>query len=75
MIVLEQVPYKDNFYGNIHGRGKNLTLDEFYSKHASVDTGLPVNFSYSTDDTAVLVLFVLVKSTIYLRLLPVPFLG
>jgi hypothetical protein len=49
VIVLEQVPYKDNFYGNRHGRGQNLTLDEFYSKHgSSIDSAAPVTFCCST---------------------------
>ena len=36
-----QVPYKDNFYGKVHGRGQNLTLAEFYAKHASGDSAAP----------------------------------
>jgi hypothetical protein len=28
---VSDVPYKDNFYGKVHGRGQNLTLQEFYS--------------------------------------------
>ena len=46
MIELEQVPYKDNFYGNVYGRGQNLPLNEFYSKHATTDDAAPpVTFS------------------------------
>lgn len=30
---VSDVPYKDNFYGKLHGRGQNLTLAEFYTEH------------------------------------------